>query len=84
MWSIPDVAEVATHFRFEESSSDVGDILRVVFNQLGMSASLKEVGISKDKFEELVINSLNDPFIKTNPISITRKERVIEILEMVA
>ncbi|KIX05062.1 uncharacterized protein Z518_05934 [Rhinocladiella mackenziei CBS 650.93] len=62
---------------------DLGDILDVIFREMGMPRTLKDVGIGRDKMDGLAENSLKDHWIKTNAKPITEKEQVMEILEMV-
>ncbi|KIX95281.1 uncharacterized protein Z520_09198 [Fonsecaea multimorphosa CBS 102226] len=63
--------------------ADLGDILDVVFREIGMPRTLKEVGVGRDKLDGLAKNSLKDHWIQTNAKPITEKEQVMEILEMV-
>ncbi|KAK6375999.1 hypothetical protein LTS17_007249 [Exophiala oligosperma] len=62
---------------------DLGDILDVIFREMGMPRTLKDVGVGKDKLDALATNSLTDHWIKTNAKPITEKEQVMEILQMV-
>ncbi|OAL34187.1 hypothetical protein AYO20_06442 [Fonsecaea nubica] len=62
---------------------DLGDILDVIFRQIGMPRTLKEVGVGRDKLDGLAVNSLKDHMSLTNPKPITEKGQVMEILEMV-
>jgi len=64
-------------------SPDLGDILDAVIRELGMPRTLKDVKIGTDKLDLLATNSLTDHWILTNPVPITQKEQVMEILEMV-
>jgi alcohol dehydrogenase class IV len=62
---------------------DLGSVLDVVIRELGMPRSLKAVGVGRDKLEMLAMNSLGDKWCKTNPIPLTEKAQVLEILETV-
>ncbi len=62
---------------------DLGDTLDVIFRDIGMPRTLKEVGVGRDKLDGLARNSLKDHWIKTNAKPITEMEQVMEILEMV-
>ena len=66
------------------AKADLGDLLDVIIRELGMPRTLKDVGVGRDKFDGLAVNSLKDIWIKTNAQPITEKEQVLEILEMVA
>jgi alcohol dehydrogenase class IV len=62
---------------------DLGDVLDLYIRALGMPRSLQDVGVGRDKLESLATNALKDHWIQTNPIKITEKGQVMEILEMV-
>ena len=62
---------------------DLGDVLDVIFRDIGMPRTLKEVGVGRDKLDGLARNSLKDHWIQTNAKPITEMEQVMEILEMV-
>lgn len=64
-------------------AADLGDILDLIFRDLGMPRTLKDVGVGRDKLDGLARNSLKDHWIQSNPLPITEKEQVLEILEMV-
>ncbi len=55
-----------------------------VIRELGMPRSLADVGVGRDKLEGLAINALKDRWLPTNPIPVTEKSQVLEILELVA
>lgn len=67
----------------ESGNLDLGDILDVIFKEIGMPRTLKDVGVGRDKLDGLAENSLTDHWIQTNAKPITEKEQVMEILEMV-
>jgi alcohol dehydrogenase class IV len=46
--------------------------------------TLKDVGVGRDKFDALTENCLKDRWLATNPVPVTTKEQVREILEMCA
>ncbi|KAF8856397.1 Dehydroquinate synthase-like protein [Acephala macrosclerotiorum] len=58
--------------------ADLGDVLRAVFNALGMPKSLKEVGVGREKLNELAENSLEKHFCHTNPIPLNNRDPVSE------
>ncbi|QRD81644.1 aconitate hydratase mitochondrial precursor [Aspergillus flavus] len=62
---------------------DLGDVLDVVIRELGMPRSLKDVGVGRDQLDQLAENSLHDRWCKTNPVPLTEKSQILEILEMV-
>ncbi|KAJ5958214.1 uncharacterized protein N7479_005364 [Penicillium vulpinum] len=67
----------------QRENLELSDILDVVIRQLGMPRTLAEVGVGRDKLDLLAENSLHDPWITTNPFPITKKDQVLDILEMV-
>lgn len=82
LWSDSEIAKLLRGHGLEMENSDAGGALRAVFNELGMPASLKDVGIGRDKWDQLATNSLQDSFCKVNPVPLTRADQVKEILEM--
>ncbi|KAH8165434.1 hypothetical protein CIB48_g2813 [Xylaria polymorpha] len=82
IWSEEDIASVLEKHGLSKTGSDLGDALRAIFNELGMPKSLKDVGVGRDKWVQLAENSLEDVCCKANPVPLTRKEQVLEILEM--
>lgn len=66
-----------------EEEADLGDVLRAIFDALGMPRSLKEVGVGREKFDEIAENSLKDHYCHTNPIPLDSREKVLEVLGMV-
>jgi alcohol dehydrogenase class IV len=78
-----EVARVLRDRGVDASSADLGDVLDAVIRELGMPRSLKEVGVGRDALDELAANSLHDRWCKTNPVPLTEKGQVLEILEMV-
>lgn len=79
----PVVAGVLRERLDDVSAADLGDVLDAVIRELGMPRSLADVGIGRDKLEMLAENTLHDPLCQSNPIPLTKKSQVLEILEMV-
>lgn len=67
----------------DKTNFDLGDTLDVIFREMGMPRTLKEVNVGRDQMDGLAMNSLKDMWIKTNAKPIEKKEEVMEILEMV-
>ena len=67
----------------DSKHADLGDILDIVFKELGMPRTLKDVHIGRDKLDALAVNSLNDVWIRTNAVPIIAKVQVLDILEIV-
>ena len=84
LWEIPIARQRFEAKGLEKETADLGDLLDLIFRELGMPRSLAEVGVGRDKFYALAVNSLEDLCCKANPIPMERKEQVMEILEMCA
>ncbi|KAI8951738.1 hypothetical protein F4801DRAFT_544190 [Xylaria longipes] len=82
LWSEEEIADVLKKHGLSKAENDLGDGLRAIFNELGMPKSLKDVGVGRDKWVQLALNSLEDICCKANPVPLTQKEQVLEILEM--
>jgi alcohol dehydrogenase class IV len=83
IWSDETVVQVLKKAGLEKDKSNAGDALDAVFRALGMPRTLKDVGVGRDKLDILAENSLHDPCCAANPIPLTEKAQVMEILEMV-
>ena len=79
----PIIAEVLHERLNDLATADLGDILDAVIRELGLPRSLADVGIGRDKLDMLAENSLHDPQCQSNPVPLTEKAQVLEILEMV-
>ena len=83
IWSDETVVQVLRHAGLEKGRSNAGDALDAVFRTLGLPRTLKDVGVGRDKLDILAENSLSDPCLEVNPVPLTDKAQVMEILEMV-
>ena len=83
LWGEPSVKHVLKKWHLEQGKGDLGDALDVVFRELGMPRSLKDVGVNGDKMDALATGSLQDRWCKTNPTPLKTKEQVVEILQLV-
>ncbi|KAE8141996.1 alcohol dehydrogenase [Aspergillus pseudotamarii] len=77
------VGEVLERRGLDATKVDLGDVLDAVIRELGMPRSLQDVGVGRDQLDQLAENSLHDRWCKTNPVPLTEKSQVLEILEMV-
>lgn len=84
LWDIGVAREKFEGRGLKEETADLGDLIDVIVRELRMPRSLAEVGVGRDKFDALAVNSLEDSCCKANPIPMQRKEQVMEILEMAA
>jgi alcohol dehydrogenase class IV len=83
LWGQPDVKEVLGSNGLKEGQGELGSILEVIIRELGMPRSLEDVGVGRDKLDTLAEHSLEDKWCRTNPVPLTEKIQVLEILEMV-
>lgn len=81
--SDPVVTEILQLHSSSSDTLDLGDILDLVIRELGMPRSLTDVGVGRDKVDGLAENSLHDRWCRTNPVPLTDKSQVLEILDMV-
>ena len=70
---------------FDTKKPDLAAILDAVFRQLRMPRSLSDLGVklSPEQLDTLAEHSLTDIWCPTNPIPLTTKEPVLEILQQV-
>ncbi|KAJ2963912.1 hypothetical protein NQZ79_g1176 [Umbelopsis isabellina] len=83
LWNEKVVVEILEEAGLTRENSDASDALGAVFKALGMPRTLKEVGVGRDKLDIIASNSTRDPCCVANAIPLTKKEHVLEILEMV-
>lgn len=84
LWEDSTLRELMEGKGLCEGSADLGDALDVFIREIGMPRTLKEVGIGRSQIQTLAEASLKDIWLSTNPVPLTKKEQVVEILEMVA
>lgn len=82
LWSDEVVEEMLVRRGLSKDKADLGDMLDAVISELGMPRSLKAVGVGEDKLDMLAANSLHDHACQTNPIPLSEKGQVLEILKM--
>ena len=83
LWHIPEVQMLALAGGLDMKTIDLVDILDAIIRELGQPRTLKAVGITRDSIEALAANSLHDRWCATNPVPLTKKGQIIEILEAV-
>ncbi|KAK6978216.1 Fe-containing alcohol dehydrogenase [Favolaschia claudopus] len=84
LWGIAEMRGLAERKGLVEGEADLGDLLDVFVRELGMARTLKDVRFGREKFEKLAEFSVRDGWAVTNPVPLTKKGQVMEILEMVA
>jgi alcohol dehydrogenase class IV len=82
-WGDETIAGVLSKRGLKRETADAGDVVGGIVSELGMPRTLKDVGVTRGQLDDLADNCLQDPWIATNPIPLTKKEQVLEILEMV-
>ncbi|MCJ1448195.1 MAG: hypothetical protein MMC23_008709 [Stictis urceolatum] len=83
LWETVGWGDVFTGRSLEREKATLADLLTVVVSELELPGRLSEVGVGEDRLEELAEKSLKDIWLKTNPRSVTEREQVLEILNMV-
>lgn len=84
LWDIDAEREVFEARELKKEEADLGDLIDAIVRELGMPRRLKEVGVGREKFEDLAVNALEDNCTQANPARIYEQEQVLEILEMCA
>lgn len=85
LWESDITAEVLRKWGVQENgTAELGDAIDAIVRGLGLPRSLEEVGVGRDKFEVIAESSVKDKCCTVNPIPLTKKEQVLEILEMAA
>ncbi|KAB5533549.1 iron-containing alcohol dehydrogenase-like protein [Coniochaeta sp. 2T2.1] len=81
---IESVRDALRGRRIDTDSASLGDVVEAYVKELGLPGSLKEVGVRREKFDNLADNSMKDAWIKTNPVPISTAQEVKVILMMAA
>lgn len=84
LWGEPSVRKVLERSGLSKENSDAGDVVGAIVFELGMPRTLKDVGVGKGQLDALADNCLKDRWLPTNAVPLTKKEQVLEILEMAA
>jgi alcohol dehydrogenase class IV len=83
LWAESPVAEVLKSRGLTKEGADAGDVVGAIISELKMPRTLADVGVKRSQLDALAMNCLKDPWLVTNPIPLTKKEQVFEVLEMV-
>ncbi|KAJ7254964.1 hypothetical protein B0H12DRAFT_1114332, partial [Mycena haematopus] len=84
LWGLEEMRRVAEHVGLVEGEATLGQLLNALFVELGMPRTLKDVGVGRDQFDKLAEYSLLDVWCTSNPVPLTEKTQVMDILESVA
>ncbi|KIW09423.1 hypothetical protein, variant [Verruconis gallopava] len=83
LWGQEPVVQILKAKGLGPHNADLSAVLDVLIRELGMPRSLKEVGVGQDKLDMIAVNSLEDKWCRTNPIPLTDKSQVLDILKAV-
>lgn len=81
-WGDESVAGAMRTRGLDKEMSSLGDVVEAYVRELGLPGSLREVGVGRDRFEKLADNSMEDAWIRTNPVPIESPDVVAAILNM--
>ncbi|KAI0033298.1 putative Fe-containing alcohol dehydrogenase [Vararia minispora EC-137] len=83
IWGIEEFRSVAAEKHSLEGDAELWRMLRALTRELGLPTTLKEVGVEGENVHKLAEYSLLDVFAETNPVPLTSKEQVLEVLQPV-
>ena len=84
LFSEDPVHEMLTMAGLKEEGADLGEMLDVIIQALGMPRTLGQVGVQRDVIPALSERALADFWAKTNPVPLVEAKQVREILDAVA
>lgn len=84
LWGEEMIAGVLRGRGLGREKAVAGDVVGAIVSELGMPTTLKDVGVGREQLDALAGNCLKDRWLQTNAVPLTKKEQVLEILEMVA
>jgi maleylacetate reductase len=64
--------------------ADAADVISAFLGELGLPRSLREVDVTRERFDAIVEHTMHDEWLHSNPRKITKPEQVLEILEAAA
>lgn len=83
LWNEDTVATILKAHYLRRDMATLGEVLDALIRELGMPRDLRSVGIGSENLEQIAENSLRDPWCKSNPIPLTDKAQVLEILALI-
>jgi maleylacetate reductase len=63
---------------------DAADVISAFLAELGLPRSLREVDVTRERFDAIVEHTMHDEWLHANPRKISSKEQVLEILDAAA
>lgn len=84
LYGFPEAKHIFKKAGLQHHTADLGDLIDAFVRALGLPRSLHAVGVGRERFANLAANSLKDPFLATNPVPVSTREGVLEILDLCA
>lgn len=81
-WDEEEIASMLRSRGVSSETADAGDVVGALVSELGLPRKLKDVQVSEDKLDSLADNTMKDRWTPTNPVPLTDKSMVLEILNM--
>ena len=81
IWSDDGVAAVLERRGLKKGRSDLGDVLEAIIRELGLPRTLTDVGVRRDQSDGVAERCLQSMLCQSNPIPLTDKQQVMQILE---
>jgi len=63
---------------------DAADVISAFVGELGLPRSLREVDVTRERFDALAQHTMHDAWLYANPRKMSAPEHVIEILDAAA
>ena len=81
MWSEEGTVAVLAEGGLIKGQSDLGDALDAFIRKLELPRTLTQVGVRRDQLDGIAEHCLHSMLCKSNPIPLTDKQQVLDILE---
>ena len=76
------VATVLEGRGLKKGRSDMGDVLDAIIRELGLLRALTDVGVGRDQLDSVAKHCSKSLLCQSNPILLTDKQQIMQILEM--
>ena len=76
LWEQRPVAEVLKRKGLGKETADAGDVVGAIISELGMPRTLNDVGVGREKLDDLAVKCLKDAWLRTNPVPLLEKRQV--------
>ena len=81
IWGDKTVAAILEERGLVKGLADLGAALDTIIRELGLPRTLTEVGVGRDKLDGIAEHCVHSMLCKSNPIPLTQKQQILEILE---